>query len=275
MNPTQIQSAALMYFSPTHTTRKVLRARRRGDEPGPDYRSESDLPGLQVQLPPAAPIRPPVLLGMPVYEERIPSMVLPLLNRLEGRNRPAVVVAVYGNVSFGIALQEMAAVLTARGFRVIAGAAFIGEHSFSHNRLPLAAGRPDKQDLQTARSFGARVAVKLNRSPELLPDDSPVMPGKLPWMTRILPPNSSALFARPPELDPEVCTQCNACVRACPTGAIDPESLQIDESACLRCFACVRACYPGARNITLRKKWISYPFLKAQGKRPRRPLLIL
>ena len=274
MNPTQIQSAALMYFSPTHTTRKVLRAVAAGMNLGRTTEVNLTSPASRSNFIPPPP-SDLLLLGMPVYEERIPSIILPLLNRLEGRNRPAVVVAVYGNVGFGIALQEMAAVLTARGFRVVAGAAFIGEHSFSHNRLPLAAGRPDKQDLQTARSFGARVAVKLSRSPELLPDDSPVMPGKLPWMTRILPPNSSALFARPPELDPEVCTQCNACVRACPTGAIDPESLQIDESACLRCFACVRACYPGARNITLRKKWISYPFLKAQGKRPRRPLLIL
>ena len=67
--------------------------------------------------------------------------------------------------AFGVALQEMAAIVSERGFHVVAGAAFIGEHSFSHDKLPLAAGRPDPQDLQTAQSFGAQVVSKLIHSP--------------------------------------------------------------------------------------------------------------
>ena len=274
MNSASFESAALMYFSPTHTTQKILRAIAAGICPketkeinltSPAARS-SALPPITADL---------LLLGMPVYEERIPSMIFPLLNKLIGQGQPAVVVAVYGNVGFGVALQELAAAVSACGFDVVAGAAFIGEHSFSHDKLALAAGRPDSQDLQTAQIFGAQIVSKLIHSPEISSNGSPGMPGKLPLMSRILPPNSSALFAHLPVLDPQDCTQCGACARACPMGAIDADSLQIDESMCVRCFACARACRTGARKIVLRNKWISYPFLKAKGKQSHQPLLIL
>lgn len=274
INPATFQCTTLVYFSPTHTTQKVLRAIAAGMGLGQVVEVNLTTPAARSNLPPAI-TSDLLLLGMPVYEEHIPTILLPILNKLSGRGQPAVVVAVYGNVGFGVALREMAALASESGFRVVAGAAFTGEHSFSHDKLPVAAGRPDQRDLQTAQSFGARIAARLNGLPQNQPGNSIAMPGKLPLISRLLPPNSSTLFAHLPTVDPEACIQCGACARACPAGAIDADSLQIDESKCLRCFACVRACRAVARVISLRNKWISYPFLKVKSKRSHPPVLIL
>lgn len=262
MNPAPYPSATLIYFSPTHNTQKVLRAIAQGM--GLEQTVELDLTSPAARSNPLPPVTSDLLVvGMPVYEAHLPALTLPILKKMEGRGQPAAVVVVYGNIGFGHALQELAAVAGERGFQVAAGAAFIGEHSFSYDRLPLALGRPDQEDLRTARSFGERITAKLNDLPPVPAKKGMAMPGTLPLIPSILPPNSSALFAHPPVLKAEACNHCGACVQACPVGAIDPDDLRIDGSKCLRCFACRQ----GALKISLRNKWISYPFLKASGIR--------
>ncbi len=47
------------------------------------------------------------------------------------------------------------------------------------------------------------------------------------------------------EIDPEVCTQCGACFRACPAGAISwkkKEPARIDKEKCIRCMTCFEKC---------------------------------
>jgi hypothetical protein len=56
---------------------------------------------------------------------------------------PAVVVAVYGNREYEDALLELKIFAEAAGFRPIAAGVFLGEHSFSTQDMPIAAGRPD------------------------------------------------------------------------------------------------------------------------------------
>ena len=58
-------------------------------------------------------------------------------------NTPAVCVVVYGNRAYDDALLELKDILARRGCRPIAGAAFIGEHSFATPETPTARGRPD------------------------------------------------------------------------------------------------------------------------------------
>jgi len=196
-----------------------------------------------------------LIIGMPVYEERVPSFVLPCLKQLQGHGQPAVVVAMYGNVGVGVTLKQLAFEAETQGFPVIGGASFIGEHSFCHEALPIATGRPDEQDLRFAQDFG----VRLTHKPTLMKDcSSPpklAFPAKLPLMARILPENSSSMFTYPPHIDPDVCTHCRACVKACPMGAINATTLDIHEQLCVRCFACVRRCPMSARRISLKKAW--------------------
>ncbi len=251
----EVKTATLIYFSATGTTRKILRIIMRGmDITQPQWVSltrpqerANPLPAIQGDI---------LVIGTPVYEERIPSFVLSCLQRLEGHGQPAILVAVYGNVGVGLTLQQLASLTQARGFSVVGGASFVGEHSFSHAALPVAAGRPDERDLQAAETFGQQVMAKLASLADHTDNHKINFPARLPLMARLLPKNSAPLFTHPPHVDRSACVDCRACTKACPMGAIDETTLEIDQERCVRCFACVRRCPASARQITLKRPWL-------------------
>lgn len=44
----------------------------------------------------------------------------------------------------------------------------------------------------------------------------------------------------------KACIRCGKCVKACPTGCLDPQRGVVDNGRCVRCMACVQACPVGA-----------------------------
>ena len=49
------------------------------------------------------------------------------------------------------------------------------------------------------------------------------------------------------EVDKEKCTNCGACARVCPMGAIDPSDVCSVPGTCIKCQACVRKCTKHAK----------------------------
>lgn len=99
------------------------------------------------------------------------------LREIRGEGTPAIVLAVYGNRSFGTAVAELASFVAGRGFVPVAAGAFVGEHSYSTPETPIAQGRPDARDLAAATAFGAQVREKIamiqpvpDRAPETASD---------------------------------------------------------------------------------------------------------
>ncbi len=70
----------------------------------------------------------------------------------------AIAVVVYGNRNYDDALIELKDILESDGFKVVAGAAFIGEHSFSKT---LAKNRPDEKDMDIIKSLVMKYMKKL------------------------------------------------------------------------------------------------------------------
>ena len=143
----------------------------------------------------------------------------------------------YGNRQFDDALLELHDLALIRGFAPSAAASVVSEHSLSTADSPMAAGRPDTEDLGKARDFGAAVLAKLKSGASGLS----IVPGNRPFKPY---PD----FHRAP-VTSDNCTACGFCVSACPTGAIyiERDKALTREQDCIVCQACVKGCPEKAR----------------------------
>lgn len=272
----QINKLTRILFSPTGTTRKIIF----GISDRMDYEEEQTIdlthPANRENLEYHSSRKDELfILAVPVYEERIPEVIKASLENIKGNGQPIALVAVYGNIGYGLCLKEMQDWARKAGFIVVAGAAFIGEHSFSHDQLPLAKGRPDMMDLYHARHFGNSIMKKVERINNIIEYKEQIFPGQLPLMAKLLPGNSSKFFAQYPTVNHKKCNQCKLCNKMCPSGAINPETLEIDKSKCLHCFSCVRVCKPGARNIKLKMSPIVKSVLNSQTSKNKLPEIFI
>lgn len=249
----RIQSLKLATFSPTGTSRQVAEAIARGLAPAStDGGGSSSLTIENVDL-----TRPEVrrqalvakpdellLVAVPVYMGRVPALLGDWFASLDANGAPVACVVVYGNRDYEDALLELATLVEQQGGVPVAGAAYIGEHSFSSPERPTAPGRPDKADLAHAEAFGRQLREKLDRAASTAEITGPAMPGERPyrkdntlWDVDFIEVNDD-------------CVQCGHCAEICPTEAIAPDdSAKVDAVKCISCCACIKACPQGARSI--------------------------
>lgn len=199
------------------------------------------------------------IFAVPVYGGRVAPAALERLQNIRGEGTPAVVLAVYGNRAFGTAAAELAAFVAQRGFVPVAAAAFVGEHSYSTLRTPIAPQRPDAEDIAAAEAFGAQVREKLAQDILVPVDAARLRAPRTPLLSQLRfirfvlgyrKRQKRAPVTLLPEGDAERCTQCGRCVALCPTQAIARgDELHTDPARCIRCCACVKGCTFGARTF--------------------------
>jgi Fe-S-cluster-containing hydrogenase component 2 len=239
-----INSLKLIYFSPTQTTRKIVEGIAQGiqiaevehvDLTPPDTRMRKLMEMHRNEL---------AIIGSPVYTGRLPTDAIHRLQRLRGNNTPAVIVVIYGNRAYEDALLELRDVASKAGFKPVAAGVFIGEHSLSNNATPIAAGRPDAEDLRKANEFGKMIHQKIRNMQA--PDEMSLLqvPGNSPYREPTVLPKIS------PVTQEIVCTKCEKCAQVCPTAAITvKDTVVTDQGACIRCCACIKTCPTGARMM--------------------------
>jgi len=185
-----------------------------------------------------------VIVGVPVIAGRVPNLLLPYLNSLWGSGAPVVPVVMFGNRDYEDALIELRDILQHDGFKPVAAAACVGEHSFS---VTLAAGRPDAADLQELDDFAARLLHKLQSGapyePLFVKGNTPPRP----YYIAQFPDGTPIDF---PSMKPKTtadCTACGLCAEQCPLGAIDPDDCITIIGSCMKCSRCVKICPLGAK----------------------------
>lgn len=237
-----MKSVRIIFFSPTGTTRKVLD----GIAGGLDVKTVEriDLTPARARTLQRRELDDTLtLIGTPVYTGRVPVQMAAALRNIKTPGVPAALVVVYGNRAYEDALLELKTIAAEAGFRPVAAAAFVGEHSFSTKEIPIASGRPDAEDLEKARLFGGRIRRILG-SGTLLRDLSTLdVPGNLPYRAR-------ASLGVTPESAENVCAHCGKCGETCPQEAITvfEDRVFTDMEECILCCACIKTCPSGARH---------------------------
>ena len=256
----QIEEIELIYFSPTGTSKKIAEAVATGigvkthhtDLTPPSASTiKRNIKGDQLAV-----------FAVPVYGGRVPETASMRLSNIKGDATPSVIIVVYGNRAFDDSLLELHDIVASKGFRTVAAAAFVAEHSYSSAETPIAAGRPDAMDLEKAREFGAQVAIKL-KSGVL---DEPNIPGNKHYTERFRATTDPKPAPISPETKVDVCTLCGVCETVCPTRAISvSDQVSTVKENCIRCAACVKICPTGARvwevdRIKNAATWLSTEF---------------
>lgn len=238
-----------VFFSPTGNTRKICATIANGTQlplSSPPFLNissynfrEKDVFDLTGDI---------IILGSPVYVETMPLAVYEVIQKMDGQGKWIVPVAVNGNVSFGRCLDELIGLLRTRGFKILAGAKFVGCNSLSHKNLPLGQNRPDSSDIKLATEFGQSILKKWQSSLKEI-----AIKGSIPKFVQGHPEVRARRMVKLPQIDLNLCTKCRECWAACPVEAIDFNcftqmdfDLVIDKEKCIRCFACVQSCPFGA-----------------------------
>lgn len=240
----KIQAVRLAYFSPTKTTKMILKNIAEGIRvdivkhidvtlPDGDRYDFSEMKEDEL-----------LVVGAPVYAGRVPEIAVQRFQRLKSTGSPAVIVVLYGNREFEDALLELSDIAVSAGFIPVAGGAFVGEHSFSTESVPLAAGRPDAADIWHARKFGASIGKYLHDMYDLRDIPLLKLPGNRPFREHGILPKIS------PVTENDRCAACEACASVCPSGSITiDETSKTNVETCILCCACVKECPGNARVI--------------------------
>lgn len=239
----EITKQTLMYFSPTSTTRKVIEEISKGvgqtdveivDMTRPENR-EKPVCNIGDGL---------VIIGAPVYAGRVAPDAASAFKQVKASGNPAILVVLYGNREFEDALLELKDISIDAGLVPVAAAAFIGEHSFSSDKFPVAAGRPDTDDLKKAFELGEKVKQQLQNI-DSLEGFTPVdVPGNSPYKEGMAAPGLKFIEVS------DACVACGTCVEACPADAIDEDdNYNMIPGKCILCCACIKVCPSDARSM--------------------------
>ena len=242
---TIINKIRAVYFSPTGTTRKIVTTTARGlsralkasmeeyDFTLPKARtqallfSETDL----------------VVFGTPVYAGRVPNVLLPYLNTIQGNGALAIPVVLFGNRNYDDALIELRDILENHGLHTIAAGAFVGEHSFS--RI-LAKDRPDMKDMDDVDRFVRQISEKYQTTTrDTLFQPISVSGTPFPYRGYYTPRDRQGNpvdIRKVKPLTNNRCNDCKHCAKVCPMGSINYENVKEFTGICIKCGACIKKC---------------------------------
>ena len=219
-----------VYFSPSGTTQKIVNEIAKNfnmNRENYDLLSFNGSKTFNNEL---------VIIGVPVFDGRIPKLASEKLSKMKANNTKAIVVLNYGNIDYGDALLEITELLKSNNFDIVGIATTVSQHSqFSE----IASDRPDAKDMERINEFSKNISEKLksNTTNEIFVN------GYKPYSDYVKPDFSV-------NCNEDLCTECMDCFYTCPEDAImenSPTQTNLDD--CTRCSTCINVCSENARSF--------------------------
>ena len=223
-----------VYFSATYTTHRIVgHLAKQITEEITEYDITNHIPNKEIVI----PKNELLIVGIPVYAGRVPTMAVERIQRFKGEGTRAVALAVYGNRDYDDALLELSDILSSNGFQVISAGAFIAQHSIFPK---VGANRPDENDFREMNAFAEETKKIIGMDNEkLLPIH---IPGNRPYTV----PGSIPIYPS----GTKTCKECGKCAKLCPAGAIPLEHpKEVDETKCIKCGRCIVVCPTQSRKF--------------------------
>ncbi|HDS15642.1 MAG TPA: 4Fe-4S dicluster domain-containing protein [Proteobacteria bacterium] len=197
-----------------------------------------------------------LFVGSPVYSSHALPPVMEFIARLPVKpDAWAVPFATWGGATSGLALEEMAEALAARGYKLAGAAKILALHSLMWEAAdPVGAGQPDVAAERMMLELVRVVTENLRRdrppvlSQELLRYQSAAAREDMRKLNlqiarKILPSRV---------VDEQRCSGCGVCVNSCPVAALSLQPFPVFGENCILCFNCVRLCPEKALVADLR-----------------------
>lgn len=180
-----------------------------------------------------------IFIGAPSYAGRLPDTFVQRFKNIQGNNALAILVVTFGNRAQEDTLIELFDTARQQGFRILAAAEVVTEHSIIHD---FGKGRPDIQDKSELMNFMQNIKIKLQED-KLLSD---IISGNRPY-------KEVKLVLMAPQFTVEDCVKCGKCVRECPPGAINEQTFVCENEKCISCLRCIKVCPMQCRFVDTEK----------------------
>lgn len=187
-------------------------------------------------------------VGTPCFSSQAPTPVKRFLRALPSmKGTQAFVFATSGGAS-GRVLYDVASRLRNRGASVIGGFLARGElHHPAPCLIGRLTGRPDQEDLASARRFAKSLAehVTAGRSGSLLEAHHDALKPGWGFYDFVAFVSRDALLRRllpEPKLNLDRCNECQWCVDECPMNNIAAQPYPVLGGSCIRCYRCLTGC---------------------------------
>lgn len=228
-----------IYFSPSGTTEKIVTEIAKNfkiSQKNYDLLSFDDEKEFDNEL---------TIIGIPVFNGRIPKTACERLSKMRAKNTKAIVVLNYGNMDYGDALLELTELLKERGFEIIGVATTVSQHS---QFAEIARNRPDANDIRKINEFSQDIIKKLESNAK----NEIFVSGYKPYHEYTTPDFEI-------KCDEDKCIQCMDCFYTCPEDAIAEESpMKTNLEDCTSCSTCINVCSEGARSFSGPKYYMEY-----------------
>lgn len=255
-----ISNIALMYFSPTGTTKRVSTFFAETLTKHLTFEKNIECGITELDLTDSDSFAPSFSLGedtlliisTPVYSGRVPPTMLERIKNLKGSNTPAVLLVTYGHRHYDDSLLELKTILEEKEITAIAAAAVVSKHNMVNN---IAVSHPNEADHAMLTELTKAVIGKLDAAKEISSISPINVGGSTPF--REYSPASIKPFTA------SSCSSCGLCAEKCPVKAISFDNPKIvDNEKCITCMRCTDICPNGSRKFHLFQRIMLEALLK-------------